>query len=597
MPRVPFLLLAVWLTGMVAMATPRRVGDASEYVAMALNLSRLRPPALSAADFAEIDAAFARHPGEFELATRRLPELQGTDGRQDMPHMWVYPLLAVPFVFAATAIGAPPAWGFVALNTVLLAVLGMLAIWRGARTWGLIVFASPVVWWLDKPLADLLMAACLGVAVLLWPRHGALALVVLGVASAQNPGVLPVLALFLVWAVVTDPSRVRQPRWWLAGIGAATLAAVAPLYYLRHLGRLSPLTTYAVAHWPTLPALLFPLTDVNMGALLRFTPGAVALMVAAARREGWRDPASVPAALSMAVLLGVVSQQPNQNQGGNADFSRYALWLLPLGLPWLLAADRSTRAAMRGTGVVLLAAACAWSLFLFRPSRPESYRYPTPLATLLWTRYPSWTHPTPEAFAERLSHREPGWVPVATAGCEKVLLHEGHWPAACLPRGDMAEVCATRGRFCYANRGRDGAYTFADAGTTPRIELVVHDRTWRHGDPAAAQLASLVRDLRPVSDNAAWASVRSTSDAAWVQAWANDSRMVLYVRDAGAGARMALRTSRAVRATIRAGSGERVQTRRLAPTGAAPVTLDLPASRDVIVTLEVTSTSNTRSGP
>ena len=54
-------------------------------------------------------------------------------------------------------------------------------------------------------------------------------------------------------------------------------------------------------------------------------------------------------------LLGAISQQPNMNQGGNPDLSRYAIWLLPLALPWLLDADASR--AKRADSVDKMAAA------------------------------------------------------------------------------------------------------------------------------------------------------------------------------------------------------------------------------------------------
>ena len=57
---------------------------------------------------------------------------------------------------------------------------------------------------------------------------------------------------------------------------------MAPIYYLSRLDRLSPLTSYAAASWPSLTSLLFPLADVNMGVLLRFPPVALVVMVALA---------------------------------------------------------------------------------------------------------------------------------------------------------------------------------------------------------------------------------------------------------------------------------------------------------------------------
>ena len=162
------------------------------------------------------------------------------------------------------------------------------------------------------------------------------------------------------------PHRTRH-CWWAASSSASVRSAripaasprdagsslprsgprarpMAPIYYLSRLGRLSPLTSYAAASWPSLTSLLFPLADVNMGVLVRYPPVAIVVMVALLQRRGWREPAALPAALTGVALLLVISQQPNMNQGGNPDLSRYIVWLLPLALPWLLALDRSRTA-------------------------------------------------------------------------------------------------------------------------------------------------------------------------------------------------------------------------------------------------------------
>ena len=69
----------LWLSAVLALAAPRNVGDASECVGMALNLSRLRPPALSDTDlraftqrFADTPARFERPSGTAPLGARRL---------------------------------------------------------------------------------------------------------------------------------------------------------------------------------------------------------------------------------------------------------------------------------------------------------------------------------------------------------------------------------------------------------------------------------------------------------------------------------------------------------------------------------------------
>lgn len=576
----------LWLVLIVVQAAPRNVGDASEYVAMAANLASGRPPALSEDDFRRVNDEFSRSAGGFELHTRKLAELRGGDGRYDMPHMWLYSLLAVPGLWLARALDLSAAWSFVVLNLGLVATLMALALHQGAGAWSLAIFASPLVWWLDKPLADLWIAFCLGIAALLWPARGPLVLVVLGLAAAQNPALAVAYLTFAVAAVVADPVRLLDRRWWGGLILGALAAGLAPAWYLWHLGRLSPLTTYVGATWPTASALLFPLTDINMGALVRFPPGAALVALALLRRDGWRHPAALPAAATALLLLGVISQQPNMNQGGNPDLSRYAIWLLPLGLPWLMSADRAPHAATRWLGMVLLIASAAWTITAFPPARPESYRYPTALAAWLWAHHPSWTAPRPEAFAERTSHREPGLVPTATPGCRKVLLFEGQWPAACPPPPlDLLAGCRLPGAFCYADASGPATYNIRAAGQRSWLGPEPHGRTWATGEPVAAWLAAIVSGLRTDRPDRARASLRGAWNVAWTETWQGDGRLVIYARDAGPGARLGLRHDGRASIIVRTPQ-DIVETTDRDPA-AAPTMVAVPAGRHVVVQLRV----------
>lgn len=585
MPRVLLVATVAWLLAMLALAAPRATGDASEYVAMASNLASLRPPALTAA---AMDAFTARQrvlPGGFELDTRRLPELVGHDGRQDMPHMWTYALLAVPGVWLARGVGAQDAWGLVGLNVAILATMLWVAARRSQGPWTLLLFVGPFVWWLDKPMADLLIGGALGLALLLWPAHGPLALTALGVAAAQNPALGVVWLAVAAIAVVTDPQRLRSWRWWAGAIVGAVITASAPLYYLWHLGRVSPLTTYATAQWPSFGSLLFPLTDVNMGALTRFTPGAVAAAIALTRRDGWRSPSALPAAAAGVLLLLVTSQQPNRNNGGHPDLSRYVIWLWPLVLPWLLAMDARPGRTWRRVGVMLLVTTAAWSTWQFRPTQPERYRYPTTLAHWVWTRHPGWTSPIPEAFSERVSHREPGWAPVATPACEKVLLYEGAWPWACPPPVDAPASCRVASTFCYANRRADGAYAFVDLGTAPGVGVEVPERRWTSADDVSRWLADRTRGARDATDGSQPLSVRMTHGIARVQVWrATGDRLLIHAHEVRDRARVALRHTVRLRVQMQRADGSTMGDEWLEP-GAEPSVLALPAARDLLIEL------------
>jgi len=74
---------------------------------------------------------------------------------------------------------------------------------------------------------------------------------------------------------------------------------------------------------------------------------------------------------------------------------------------------------LAAAGVLASAVLGVWT---FHPARSETADRPTRLASFLWTRHPSLDNPLPEVFAERLRGLDENWLPVATPGCEKILL-------------------------------------------------------------------------------------------------------------------------------------------------------------------------------
>ena len=99
---------------------------------------------------------------------------------------------------------------------------------------------------------------------------------------------------------------------------------------------------------------------------------------------------------AVAVFLGSFAQAFNVHSGATPSLSRYALRLVPLGIPmirrvWTVNGLAWPRvwwgAAILSTGV---------SVFVFHPGVKENAREPTILASYLWTRHPGWTGAKPE---------------------------------------------------------------------------------------------------------------------------------------------------------------------------------------------------------
>ena len=583
-----------WLGVALWQANPVRVGDGHEHVAVAISLARGHGPSLAPDQIPSLEAELRALGPSFARATLRSPDLVGRDGRQDVPHFWLYPLLATPFVKVALLAGVSPLWGFVALHVVLMGALIGLIVTGPAPTWTALLVLSPLVWWLDKPSTDLMLVSCLAGAMLLWTTRPGVALVLLGVGASQNPGLILVVALFAAWGSIERPARLLCRRWRTGLLVAALLTILPPAYYLWRLGIPSPLAASTATRWPGMVDALFPLTDVTMGLIVRYPPYVLAVIVAA----GWlawrelsrlRDPFVATSGLAAVALLWAVGQPVSQNHGGSPDLSRYALWLMPLALPLLQQAGTSASAVVAPIGLGLAALSAVWTLVAFPPSRPEGHLEPTPLARWLWTRHPMWSDPRPEVFAERVSHVEPPVVPAATPDCQKVLLYEGLWPVHCLPQDDPPDECFDAQRFCYANRTATGAgYLFLVEPLRPAFPIVQADRTWSRQTPAVATMRQLIRGLDFAEPAGALVSLRGVWNAAWLQQWSGPTKSVFYVRNTRADARIGVRVrQRMLARVIDLNRSVEIATYPLEPGTRHPENVPLPdASADLAIVFE-----------
>jgi hypothetical protein len=196
--------------------------------------------------------------------------------------------------------------------------------------------------------------------------------------------------------------------------------------------------------------------------------------------------------------------------------------------------------------------------------------------------------PRVEAFGERTSHREPAIVPTATPGCEKVLLFEGRWPVNCPPSTSPPPACDAPGAYCYADRVTDEPgvpRAFTVVGPLPQFEPVVGDRTWHSEDSSGHWLESRVRDKSSGELESAPAHVRGAWGMAWTQSWSSDRTLVLYVRDAGRDARIAIRNHEPLQGLVETPDGKVWQRLNLEPTTDTPTTIELPAANHLMVSL------------
>jgi hypothetical protein len=298
-------------------------------------------------------------------------------------------------------------------------------------------------------------------------------------------------------------------------------------------------------------ALLF---DPNIGLLTNYTAWGVGL-AAAVVLVAWRTPRRLlaadmlAAAASALAFLVAGATNANLHNGGTPSISRYALWVVPLAVPALRAARDLGSASWERLLLGLACASAAVSALAFHPAVGQNAREPTWLAQYLWTQHPAAHQPLPELFIETQLGGDRHFVPVATRGCEKVLVHGDvpGWPIPCAPE-TVPEWC--RGRYCYANLGPAG-YRFVrapgrDRGPgQPRQEV-----TWPGGtDPVVRRFYEAWGwpGLHPGGDDG---GLLREVVGARVRPVVGDRAVIYVLREVEAGARLVLRAPASARGEI-----------------------------------------------
>ena len=200
-PAVAAVLFACLLLTLAATSSPRVVGDGSEYVHLAAR-----------------------------LASGHLP------GAGESRHFIFYSALAAPMVALGRPLGLDTAAAFRILNGLLLLAAFYVASSRLHWTFCAIVFAGPILWWLDKPHTEPFTFALYAVAFSLLASAPWWSLVAVGAAATQNPGNAALIGILAVAAAAGKASHLKDRRFWLGLAAGTVLAALHPAYYLVRLG-------------------------------------------------------------------------------------------------------------------------------------------------------------------------------------------------------------------------------------------------------------------------------------------------------------------------------------------------------------------------
>jgi hypothetical protein len=452
-------------------------------MALALRLSSLGQPAMYPDEIKDVEAKMVSSLGPgyggppLESAFPA-SYLTGDDGRVDLNHFWFYSMLAVPEVWLLEAIGVKSYYAFTLLNIGLL----LTALWvASARLdWPalMLLFMSPIIWWIDKPHTEIFTFSMLTIAMTLIVERPWWALVCAGLASTQNAPIAFLLPLIILTAIASRREFLSDWRFYLGGVVGGALAVLHPLYYEIRLHVVSPEFRWGglLMAMPSRARFFALLSDLNFGLII-WCPLLVGATVCIAmslffwdRRRAWLLPA-LASALTSFVFMFSFALFWHLNTGGTFGMHRYAVWLIPLTIPVFAAAQAACGERFDRWLLPVAIISGIWSVGVAHPRYPEQFLEPTRLAEWVWTTHPTFSNPLVDVFSDRVLHREVGaaYQPAAVRNCAKILLVGGREPLACFTSVSPVRLsqsipahCTLPSALCYANRVGSG-YEIVDA--------------------------------------------------------------------------------------------------------------------------------------
>src|SRR4029453_3648684 len=271
MTRGQTLILAGALATCLIAGSPQRlIGDGREYLAQAVEFASFHGPAFRPSDIPHLQAELAR----FDPALANWDIWSSTVGDVNRGrvflHFWFYALLAAPGVWITNALGAPPTYAFTALNLVLLGAALWVVFPRVGPAACILVFAGPIVWWIDKAHTEVFTFAMLTIAFARMRDRPWWSMVAAGAASTQNPPIAILVPIVFIAAVARDRSALADRRVIAGAAGAAALALLHPVYTYTHHGRLSLLLEQTRTGMPTFQLLSAVVLDPSVGLIGNF---------------------------------------------------------------------------------------------------------------------------------------------------------------------------------------------------------------------------------------------------------------------------------------------------------------------------------------
>lgn len=426
---------------------PVRVGDGSEYYAMAVAWSESHRPYMTETGWAHYDLLYESNAVPGISGTDELeeysPELTVKDS-QDFNHFWFYSLGAAVIAEMGdySGINIPIHTAFLIWHCVLLALLLIVSLrhfgWRGLLVALLLTFLSPAFWYLDKVHTEFFTFCLTTTAVIYFIRRKYFpSAFFLALAATQNISFSLISLFVLGIGIFRRPKTKLKVNEIILILATLLINLLHPAYYLLRYGTPDPQFLSGGAQ----VGLHFShfwlwLLDPDVGLLPNWWFGVVLLLLAliiAIKRKFKFDGLHIWlifCLVYLAVSLFAQGSTINLNSGASPGLARYGLWYIALFFPTLvlLIQQFNKTGWLAGVFSLFSVLAAVYSGFTYLPTNGgTAHCQPSAVSWWLQKNLPGVYDPPAEIFAERYGGicENIEWVKnaaIIAPDCRKVLI-------------------------------------------------------------------------------------------------------------------------------------------------------------------------------
>lgn len=424
---------------------PVRVGDGSEYYAMALAWGNTNKPSMTDLSWQAYDNLAAS--GEITglvngIKLKNSMPVLPSEERSDFIHFWFYSLCAaVIYKFGLfTGLNISIHNSFILFHCLLLASMFLIAWrcfgWKGLIATIILTFLSPIIWYFNKVHTELFTFCVTTSAVILFlkKRYFPSALF-LALASTQNISFSAVSLGVLGFGVISQYKGKYSAGKIISIMLTISILSLQPVYYYLQYGIFSPLISAGGAKIGNhLKYAYIWLFDPDVGLFPNWLPGII-IVVLSIYVFIKRKPAPLIIYRWLAftlvytgISLWAQSSTTNLNAGATTGLARYALWYLALFFPAILLLLYRTNfsgwVSIFSLGIFIVGIVLNFQYN--NPGLNEKYISPSPISMFIQKYLPNLYNPPPEIFAERyggIGESAHIWDSIAVMGpdCRKFL--------------------------------------------------------------------------------------------------------------------------------------------------------------------------------